>query len=288
LGETGLTVSALGLGAGALGDASLTEREAASLLQGALDLGFTLVDTAPSYGVSEERIGRHLSDRRHDFVLSTKCGYGVPGVEDWTPRCIELGVELALKRLRTEVIDVLHLHSCEVGVLERPGLLDALERAVRNGKVRVAAYSGENEALSWAMGSGRFGVVQRSVNLADQGLLDEYEAKGSLGPLGCLAKRALANAAWDFRKRPAQPDVALYWDRLKALELTPGVMEPAAFALRFAAHAKGVSSCLVGTRSLSRLRELRRHFDDGPLPDELLQSIRASWRTQARDWRGQI
>ena len=81
LGRTGLSVFPVGLGAGALGDPSLGEAEAERLLLGALDLGVNLIDTAPSYGLSEERIGRILGARRAQVVLSTKGGYGVPGAE---------------------------------------------------------------------------------------------------------------------------------------------------------------------------------------------------------------
>lgn len=58
LGATRLRTSALGLGAGPLGDPSLPEHEVVRLVHAAIDLGIRLVDTAPSYGLSEERLGR--------------------------------------------------------------------------------------------------------------------------------------------------------------------------------------------------------------------------------------
>src|SRR6266508_1640164 len=76
-GATGVTVPALGFGAAAAGDPTLSEADAGALLNGAVDAGATLIDTARSYGLSEERIGRHLSHRRRGLVLSTKVGYGV-------------------------------------------------------------------------------------------------------------------------------------------------------------------------------------------------------------------
>ena len=51
-----------------------TEQESDRLLNSVLDLGITVIDTAPSYGLSEERIGRYLSHRREEFFLSTKAG----------------------------------------------------------------------------------------------------------------------------------------------------------------------------------------------------------------------
>ncbi|HEX2689575.1 MAG TPA: aldo/keto reductase, partial [Kofleriaceae bacterium] len=76
-GRTGLRVPALGLGAGEIGAAELDEREVEALLRTAVELGVTLIDTARSYGLSEERIGRYLGPVRDQVVLSTKVGYGV-------------------------------------------------------------------------------------------------------------------------------------------------------------------------------------------------------------------
>ena len=83
-GNTGLKVSVLGFGAGHIGSENLPEQEAESLLHQVLDSGITLIDTARAYGLSEERIGKYLSRRRSEFVLSTKVGYGIDGFENWT------------------------------------------------------------------------------------------------------------------------------------------------------------------------------------------------------------
>ena len=92
-GSTGLSVSPLGFGAMQVGDPRIDDAEAARMLHGALDLGITLIDTARSYGLSEGRIGRHLSARRDEYVLSTKVGYGIDGVPDWTYDCVMAGVD---------------------------------------------------------------------------------------------------------------------------------------------------------------------------------------------------
>ena len=61
----------------AVGSDALSEADAGRLLNAALDAGISLIDTARSYGLAEERIGRHLANRRDEYVLSTKVGYGV-------------------------------------------------------------------------------------------------------------------------------------------------------------------------------------------------------------------
>ncbi len=284
-GATGLAVPLLGLGAGSVGDESLDEAEAARLLHGALDLGLSFVDTAPGYGLSEERIGRHLWSRRSSFVLSTKLGYGVPGAPDWTPECIARGVDQALARLRTDVLDVAHLHSCPLETLLSSGVVEALLGAVRAGKVRVAAYSGENEALAWAVSSGAFGSVQCSVNVCDQRSLTLVAARG----LGVVAKRPLANAPWS--PAAAHPDdaaAAAYRSRWAALRLDDLGLHPAELAIRFAAFTSGVSTAIVGSRRLEHLAETSALVAKGPLPEEMRVEIEARFANLGQDWPGMI
>src|SRR5512139_338267 len=104
LGNTGFEVSEIGLGAGPLGGDNIDDAAAIALIHGAIDRGVNLIDTAPSYGRSEARIALALRGKRDRVVLSTKLGYGVPGVPDWTGECITRGVDLALARLGTDRI----------------------------------------------------------------------------------------------------------------------------------------------------------------------------------------
>jgi aryl-alcohol dehydrogenase-like predicted oxidoreductase len=288
LGSSGLQVPLIALGAGHLGDSNRSDSEVELLLDRALELGVTLVDTAPSYGASEERLGRWAGARRGRVLLSTKCGYGVPGHEDWTASCVSAGVDAALRRLRAEVIDVVHLHSCPREVLERPGVVDALVAAQRAGKVRVAGYSGEGEALRWAIESGAFGAVQCSVSLFDQAgatsLLPLAAARG----VGVLAKRPLGNAPWRFSSRPAPSDVATYWDRMRAMELPEPGEGWQARAVRFALCVSGVSALLVGTSRVGHLEAAVRAAEKGPLPDEEYAALRAAFDRASQGWGGLI
>jgi aryl-alcohol dehydrogenase-like predicted oxidoreductase len=287
-GSTGLSVSAVGFGAGHIGDPALDEHHVGHLLNAALDAGVTLVDTARGYGLSEERIGRHLSHRRDAFVLSSKCGYGIPGHEDWTPGCITAGVDHALRLMRTDRIDVMHLHSCPLEVLRRPGLVEALQDAVRAGKVRVAAYAGEGEALDWAVASGAFGSIQTSVSLLDQNGLGRAVAEAARRGLGVIAKRPLANAPWRFAERPAAHDVGEYWDRLQQLAL-PALPRPLdEVALRFSAFSPGVSAAIVGTSRLAHLEAHVRAAAAGPLPADWREPLEAAFRARGAHWPGLI
>ncbi len=289
LGRTGLEVSALGLGGGPLGDPGLSERDADRLVRTAVDAGVTLVDTAPSYGESEIRLGRiFAAGLRERVVLSTKLGYGVSGVPDWTGDCIRAGVGQALRRLQTDHLDIAHLHSCTLEMLERGDVVEALTRSVAEGTVRVAAYSGDGDALAWAISSGAFGAVQLSLNPWDQAALDAALPTSRHLGLGVLGKRTLANAVWIRDTPPDEPDLAEYARRFRVLALHRDGLGWAEMAVRFSAWQPGVSACLVGTRSPERLLAAVRYLGEGPLPGEVERRIRADFRREGAGWRGVI
>lgn len=277
-GKTGLFVSPLGFGAGGIGDPSTSENQVETLLNTVLDSGINLIDSARSYGLSEERIGRHLKHRRSEYILSTKIGYGIPGFADWTGPCIAAGVDAALHLLQTEWIDIVHLHSCPLSTLQAGEVVEALNRAVQQGKVRVAAYSGDNEPLRGAVADPRFASIQASLNICDQRFLDAGLAEAAQRGLGIIAKRSVANAPWRFHERPTAPDVAAYWDRLRAMGIDPAPCTWSELALRFTAYLPGVHTCLIGTNNVAHLRENLAQIAKGPLPAEVSESIRRSFR----------
>jgi aryl-alcohol dehydrogenase-like predicted oxidoreductase len=286
-GTTGLQLSALGLGAGQLGDERLSESDAEALLLGALDAGASFIDTAPSYGVSEQRSGRFLGARRAQAVLSTKLGYGVPGIPDWTGPCITAGVEQALRVLRTERIDIAHLHSCPREVLERDEVVDALEAAKAAGKLRAIAYSGENEDLRYALDSARFDGLMASLNPFEQRIADEVLPQ--MGGMGFIAKRPVANAPWRFATQPHGDYCEPYWLRMRAMGMAPpGDMPWGEFALRFTLSVPGVASAIVGTGRLAHLRENIAWAERGLLDAATVQAWRQRFRAADEGWTGQV
>jgi aryl-alcohol dehydrogenase-like predicted oxidoreductase len=199
-----------------------------------------------------------------------------------------VGVDEALRLLRTDRIDVVHLHSCPLEVLERGEVIDALERAVEAGKVRVAAYSGDNEPLEWAVDSGRFGGVQTSINLFDQWAVERGLARAAAAGMTVIAKRPLANAPWRFAERPAGDYAEVYWERMRAMGLDPGDLSWDELALRWVAFLPGVSSCIVGTRRLENLRRNVEIVSRGPLPADVAAAVRSAFLAHGSDWRGEV
>ena len=124
LGDTGIEVSRLGLGTVKFGRNEGVkypegfeipdEATLADLLSLAKDLGINMLDTAPAYGTSEERLGRLLKGQRDDWIIVGKAGEEFENgdsVYNFTPEHFEMSLERSLKRLRTDYIDVLMLHS---------------------------------------------------------------------------------------------------------------------------------------------------------------------------------
>jgi aryl-alcohol dehydrogenase-like predicted oxidoreductase len=285
-GGTGLIVSGLGLGAGQIGEAWINDAAAARVLHAALEAGVRLIDTARGYGSSEERIGRHLGARRDGVVFVTKVGYDVEGAEDWTAAAVTGGIERALRVMRTDALDVALLHSCSLETLRRGDVIEALHAARDAGKVRVAGYSGENEALDWAVQCGHFAAIETSVNLVDQWSL--AHVLPAAGGHGVIAKRPLANAPWRFAERPLGHYAESYWGRLRRLGLEPADGDWLATAVRFSAYAPGVTSAIVGTASPEHLRAAVSAVERGPLPAEEVARWRDAWATYADAWPGEL
>ena len=146
-------VSAIGLGCmnicHAYG-APVSEQQAERVLLGALDAGVTHFDTAALYGfgASETLVGKYLSKHRSKFTLASKCGMqGVPNADgvklrviDGRPETLKATCEAALKRLKTEVIDLYYLHRWDKQVPIEDSV-GALADLVRAGKIQTIGLS---------------------------------------------------------------------------------------------------------------------------------------------------
>jgi aryl-alcohol dehydrogenase-like predicted oxidoreductase len=197
LGRTGIAVSALGFGASEFGQKRTALKMAASILGSALDAGLNVIDTAACYGNSEELIGRAVGHRRKDFYILTKCGHasGLP-FEDWTPALVEPSIDRSLKRLRTDYLDVVQLHSCDERQLRQGELIHELQRARDKGKLRYIGYSGDGDAALYAVQCNAFDTLQISLSIADQEAIETVLPLARERELGVIAKRPIANAAW--------------------------------------------------------------------------------------------
>lgn len=224
LGATGLNTAKLSLGTVKLGrDQGVkyptpvkipSDREALELLAKARALGINMLDTAPAYGYSEERLGNLLSGERHDWLICTKVGEEfADGVSrhDFTPEHCAFSVERSLKRLQTDYLDIVLIHSDgnDLAILDEYGTLDALLQLKDAGKIRAAGISykslaGGERAL--AMGADVIMATLNREHTEDCDLIARAAAQGC----GVLIKKALISGhgkAEDLRFVAAQPGV---------------------------------------------------------------------------------
>ena len=307
LGNTGLEVSRLGIGLSAIGfeETFDTIKTVEIVLKTALDQGITFFDTAECYFYSEEMVGQSISDRRSEFLLATKCGHPAGLQEsgeydiDWSIEGILLTLDRSLKRLKTDYVDLLQLHSCGVEVLEQGEVIAALTKARDAGKTRFIGYSGDNEAAQWAVDSGHFDTLQTSFSLADQrprnGLLQKAKAQG----LGVIAKRPIANTAWGSPNSPTAlkkhtPEYGdEYWKRTQAMAALGPINIPLndriLMSLGFVMAHEEIDTAIVGTRNPEHLRSNIDLFNNHlPIDDAVIKELYKRWNELDDGWIGQM
>ena len=163
--NTDLTVSEVGFGLWTISTGwwgNFTEGEAIALMHKAFDLGITLFDAADTYGngLSEELIAKAFPKQRDQIVIATKVGYDfvqhgeargrgqreIP--QDFSPEAITRATDAALKRLKTDRIDLLQLHNIRMDQIGDDALWKAVEQLKSSGKVRYYGIA-LGPAIGW-------------------------------------------------------------------------------------------------------------------------------------------
>ena len=293
-GNTDMSVSVLGFGGSEIGYERASPSSVSKLLNGALDAGLNVVDTAECYVTSEELIGKAIGGRRADYYLFTKCGHERGwSYPDWRPASLWRSIERSLSRLKTDHVDLLQLHSCSEAELRKGDVIEFLKRARERGHTRYIGYSGDSKAALYAVNCGEFDALQTSINIADQEALDLTLPAARQRNMGAIAKRPLANVAWANGDRPPRDGYGYpYWQRLQKLKydfLRGDLDRSAATALRFVLSVPGVHTAIVGTAKPGRFSQNAEALGAGALPGDIFESIRDRWRAAASpDWVGQV
>jgi aryl-alcohol dehydrogenase-like predicted oxidoreductase len=293
LGKTDMVASVLGFGGAEIGYQGVSGRAVARLLGGALDAGLNVIDTAECYANSEALIGGAIGPRRRECYLFTKCGHARGWAsEDWRPASLLASIERSLRRLATDYVDLVQLHSCSLAELRRGDAIGALEQARQRGLTRYIGYSGDGEAARYAVESGRFDTLQTSVSIADQEAIELSLPLARERAMGVIAKRPLANAAWRYARKPAESYHQTYWSRLRTLDyefLKAAPDTAVGTALRFTLGVPGVHTAIVGTTKVERWQQNAALLGAGALPRDTFERIRARWRAVAdASWVGQV
>ena len=289
-----MDVTVLGFGGAEIGFEGASQSEVDELLKGALDAGLNVIDTAECYRDSEEKIGNAASDRRNEYYLFTKCGHphGLESGANWSRDSILESIERSLRRLKTDRLDIVHLHGCSEADLQKGEVIGALQTARERGHTRYIGYSGDSRPARYAVECGAFDTLQTSINIADQEAIDLTVPLAREKQMGVIAKRPIANAAWKTGHKPIDSYHHEYWERLRKLNYeflrNADLEKSIGIALRFTLSVPGVHTAIVGTRNPKRWIENAKLVEQGPLSEEEFQAIRHRWEEYApRIWVGQ-
>jgi aryl-alcohol dehydrogenase-like predicted oxidoreductase len=220
LGDSGLVVSVVGLGANNFGGRITDVERTRAVVDAALDAGINLVDTADIYGGqggSETQLGEVLEGRREHVVLATKFGMDMAGANgpDWgargSRRYIRRAVEASLARLRTDWIDLYQYHAPD-GVTPIEETVDALDELVRDGLVRFVGSSNlaawqvaDAQAHATRVGRTRFVSAQNHYNLIERQAERELVPACVRHGIGVLPYFPLASGLLTGKYRRGEP-----------------------------------------------------------------------------------
>lgn len=283
LGNSGISVSAIALGTWAHGATRETwghvdDNESIATIQAAVDMGVTLIDTAPIYGLghAETIVGRALVGRRERVVLATKCGLLFPRGGELPRRCLSAAsvqneCEASLRRLRTDVIDLYQIHwpDPETPIRET---MEALATLRRLGKIRAIGVSNFScEQIAAAREYGPIASLQPPLSMFHRRTMEDLLPFCIEHEIGVLAYSPLAKGLLTGKFGPESPlegirarDPDFLGERYRRHLRTVDRLRPIAdrydrtigqLAIRWCLTQPGVTAAIVGAKRVSQLEE---------------------------------
>lgn len=267
----------------------------ARIIHKALDAGINLIDTADAYGDSEEVVGKALKGRRDNVVLATKVSRAMgddPNQQGASRRWIVTAVENSLRRLRTDHIDLYQIQRPDP-TTDIEEMLSALSGLIQSGKVRAIGTSTmpasdivEAQWVAERRGLERFRAEQSRYSLLNRGIEREVLPVAHRWGMGTLVWGPLGQGLLTGRVRKGRPNQLRRADffkhlnderRLDAVEQFISLADEAGLplthlAMAFAIAHPGVTSAIVGPRTMSHLDDLLAGIDLA-LTDDLLDRI---------------
>jgi len=283
LGRTGLEVTQLGYGSMGIrgprtwGVRVVDDEQAERILNLVLDAGINFIDTAPDYGISEQRIGQFLSRRRDEYYLATKCGCAYTQHDDhleidhvWKQDVIERNLETSLQRLQTDTIDLLQFHGGDAETLQREGLIELLQSFQEQGLIRHIGMSNKLPHLPALIDLGLFDTFQIPYScLAPEH--HEWITRAGESGAGVIIRGGIAHGGPDAEiERPQLNDV---WKNANLDELLQDGMTRAELILRYTLSHPHCHTTIVGTCNEEHLRENLAAAGRGPLEDTLYEEV---------------
>jgi aryl-alcohol dehydrogenase-like predicted oxidoreductase len=299
LGRTGIQVSPYALGT-LMFATSISDQghdDSIRVIHKALDAGINLVDTADGYGDTEEIVGKALKDRRDSVVLATKFTRPMgddPNRQGASRRWIMTAVEDSLRRLQTDHIDIYQIHRLDPAT-DIEETLSALSDLIHSGKVRAIGSSTtpasdivDAQWVAERRGLERFRTEQPPYSILNRGIEREILPLAQRFGIGTLVWGPLGQGMLTGRVRKGRPTDVRRSAFLKAMsderrldaveQLIPLAAEAGLpmthLAMAFAIAHPGVSSALLGPRTMEQLDDLLAGLDV-TLSDEVLDRIDA-------------
>jgi predicted aldo/keto reductase-like oxidoreductase len=245
LGRTKERVSILGLGTAPVGEGPVSVQDGIRIFGEAIDRGVTYVDTARIYGEAEEILGHIIPSRRDKLFIATKVS---------TDNAIqaEQSLSQSLRTLRTDHVDVVHIHSTGTRnldkVLAKDGVLEYLLKQKQAGKLRFIGISGHNRPGNFLrmLETDQIDVVMCVMNYADRNIYN-FEgtvlAEAKKRNIGCVAMKVYAGIKGGFPNH-GKGHIGC-------------VTEPARmpYALAYALDLEGVSVAVIGPYTVAQAKE---------------------------------
>mgnify|MGYP001164863451 FL=1 len=291
LGRTGVEVTTLGYGAmelrGLPRGRDVSEEDAAKILNTVLDLGINYIDTSIDYGMSEERIGRHISHRRDEYFLASKCGCIVPSPVDkanergggphlYTKENIVAGVEQSLQRLNTDYLDLLQVHMTpSKQVLDENDTIGTMKELQAQGKIRFLGMSGTIPNLADHIEMGAFDAFQIPYS-ASQREHEDLISMASGAGAGTIIRGGAARGAPSKEQRAAErnPELLDAWEKAGMDDLLDHGQSRMEFIIRFTESHPHMNTNIVGTVNIEHLQANLNASSKGPLIPDLYEEAK--------------
>lgn len=302
LGNTGIMLTELGYGCTAqfgkdfLGKPGITEDQALSLVKCSLDSGIRFFDTGFNYGYAEERLGRCLDNifaegkySREDIIIQTKgCetfnNDGSYGPNDYSPDWINKSIEISLKRLNLDHIDLFAIHGARPEVLS-DGLFNLLNDLKSQGVIKAYGVSGVSDEFGyWICKEKCFDYIMMTYNYAEarrNPLIDEFAKNG----IGVLSGGSLNRSLNTLRKIPRNRNELWYMaralrkfkgdlKRAKEFDFVKSVenMTPQQISLAYILDNKNVTSACFNTLNIDHLKSNAKAAEMS-LPEDIKKKI---------------
>ena len=282
LGKTGINVSRLALGTVELGleygiNASRDfkkpyEKDSIYLLHKAMDMGINLFDTAPSYGNSEELLGKAFANKKN-CIIATKVS--IPPKGEDCEKFILSSLIRSRKKLQRKYLDIVQVHNATVDTFLNSDIFKILLKEKEAGNIRYigASVYGQENALA-AINSGMIDVLQIAYNVLDQRMDEKVLAKAKSEGIGILSRSVFLKGVLTERIKYLPKSCAPLKKAAENIKIKMKLsswQDLSNFALRFALSNPIIDSVLVGVSNEAELDFALNAFNKGKLDNNKLE-----------------